>query len=167
MLKLRKLILPALALASITTVALAVELVLRPDPENVVSARIVGMWKVEPTMTLRLNPDRVATEPMQLSFKDDATVLKRLDAIAPRLVNRTTFAAGTVDVNGTTYPYVLSSRSGNMYVTWFAIGADGTVGRAVESIVHIATAPDPKKDVLVLGGATLREPTTVYERLTR
>lgn len=163
----RRIFLAALSLVALTTVALAFELVLRPDPENVVSTRLVGAWKLDATLTKRLDPDNTGKAPATMTFTDNPGVLAGLQAASGRFQNRQIFGSGIVNIDGTTHTYILSNKSGNMYVTWFTAIEENATANAMEKSVQIAVARDQAKDILVLGGPTVKEPAAAFERAGR
>lgn len=163
----RRIFLAAASLAALTTVAFALDMVLKSDPENVVATRIAGTWKVESTLSKRLDPDNASKAPATLTFTNNPGVLAGLQADSARFNNRTIFASGIVNVDGTTHTYILSNRSGNMYLTWYTAIEENATSSPVEKTVNIAVARDQTKDVLVLGGPSMREPSAAYERAAR
>lgn len=163
----RSIFLAAASLVALTTVALAFELVMKADPENVVATRITGTWKLEPTLTKRFDPDNSAKAPSTMTFTDNPGVLAGLQADSARFKNRTIFASGIVNVDGTTHTYILSNRSGNMYVTWYTAVEENATSNPVEKTVNIAVARDQARDILVLGGPGVRDASAAYERVTR
>ncbi len=165
--KTRRIFLAAASLALLTTVAFALDLVMKADPENVVATRLTGAWKLETTLSKRFDPDNSAKAPSTMTFTDNPGVLAGLQADSARFKNRTIFASGIVNIDGTTHTYILSNRSGNMYVTWYTAVEENATSNPVEKTVNIAVARDQARDVLVLGGPGVRDPSAAYERVTR
>lgn len=163
----RRIFLAAASLLALTTIALAYELVIKPDPENVVSTRVTGAWKLEPTLTKRFDPDNTGKPAAKMTFTNNPGVLAGLQADSARFNNRQIFGSGIVDIDGTTHTYVLSNRSGNMYVTWYTAVEENATSNPVEKTVHIAVARDQARDILVLGGPTAKDPSAAFERITR
>jgi hypothetical protein len=54
-----------------------------------------------------------------------------------------------------------------MYLTWYTAVEENATSNPVEKTVNIAVARDQAKDVLVLGGPTMRDPSAAYERAAR
>ncbi len=163
----RRIFLAALSLAVLTTVAFALDMVLKADPANVVAARIAGTWKLETTLTKRFDPDNATKAASTMTFTDNPAVLAGLQADSARFNNRQIFASGIVNIDGTTHTYILSNRSGNMYLTWYTAVEENATANPVEKTVQIAVARDQAKDILVLGGPTPRDPSATYERAAR
>lgn len=165
--KLHRTLLSVLALALVATTALAFELTVRADPDNLVASRLTGVWKLEPTLTARLDADTATKSLAQLSFKNDPSVLTRLQGVSDRFASEQIFAAGLLEIDGKSRPYVLSNKNGNMRVTWFTMTEDQKPGRHAEALIQIAAGRDPSKDLLMLGGESARQPFAVYERASR
>lgn len=162
---LRNTLIAALSVAAVTTVAYAFQtLSVKPNPENVVSAHILGTWKLDSVVTRKLDPQSALPATSTISFYDNPGVLPGLTAAAPRFANRLIFAAGIVNVDGVTHPYVLTNNEGNMYVVWFTAKGENTVAEVTTWRIHIALGKDKAKDMLFLGGETMRGADGAYER---
>lgn len=165
--KIRRPLLCALVLVLAASTALALQLSVRANPDNLVASRLTGVWKLEPTLTARLDPDTATKSLTQLSFKNEPSVLTRLQAVSDRFAGEQVFAAGLLEIDGKGRPYVLSNKNGNMHVTWFTMTEDAKPGRHAEALIQIAAGRDPSKDLLLLGGESARQPFAVYERASR
>src|SRR5678815_56462 len=87
------------AMALLGGVTLAVQFA-RAQPENLVAKRLVGHWRVEPTLTARLDPAPGTMIPRDLFFVDQPELRKMLLASYPRYLNFDIYMTGTAVVNG-------------------------------------------------------------------
>ena len=164
---LRNTLIAALSVAAVTTVAYAFQtLTVKPDAENVVSARIVGTWKLDNTVTRKLDPHSTLPITSTLIISDNASagVLAGMQAAAPRFVNKQIFAAGIINVDGVTHPYVLTNNDGNMFLVWFTAKDQNPVAEVTTKRIHISVAKDKANDMLFLGGETMRDADAAYDR---
>jgi hypothetical protein len=162
--KLRKALLPALALATIVTTALAFQIVVKADAQNVVAARVAGAWKVEPTITKRLDPDHPNGTIGQITFYENATVLADLVSQAPRFKELQVFSSGNVSVDGAAHPYLIYNENGNMKVMWFVPNDTSPIGRSETKTLQVAVSRDRTQDILILGGDVRGEPSSAFLR---
>lgn len=165
--KLHSILLATASVLVLSTLAFALEeLKVQADAENVVAARIVGTWKLDAALTRQLDPDRKAGEIASLTFFDNPGVLPGMQAASDRFKNRQIFGAGILNVDGATqtHTYVLVNHHGNMELVWFTTKENDAIGIVTTKTVHIAVARDKAKDLLFLGGESMRDASEAFDR---
>lgn len=152
------------AFLATATVALALQLVVKSDPDAIVASRVQGSWKLEVATSDRLDPKRPAGAAKEITFTDNPGVLAGLQAHSDRFKNREIFGSGIVNVDGKTHPYILVGEHGGTSVVWFTGNEAGTdpVAKATTNTLAIAVGRDRSADLLFLGGDTRGTPAVAY-----
>ena len=151
-----------LALVAATT-ALALDVVVKADVENVAANRIIGAWTYEAVLSQRLDP-AAAAGPTSMTFHYNEGVLPGLQAASDRFKDRRIFSAGIADIDGQSHTYVLYNENGNMKIMWMTPRGDDPIGQFVVKTIQVGVARDRNNDLLMLGGDVRGEATKIYAR---
>src|SRR5262245_19551125 len=166
--KFRNLMLAAASLATVTAVALAVQnqFAVRADPLNLVTARLAGSWKLDATMTGRLDPQHAQKVHQSFVFVDDPNIIAYMQSGSDRFKDLRIYSAGQVQVDGenSTHPYLTYGENGNMKLFWCTPANNDPIGAFEIKTLQIAIARDKTADFLILGGDVRGESSAVYAR---
>lgn len=137
-------------------------LVVRPDPRNAVAQALVGTWRLDGTLGKRLGG---AGRIDRIEFRTDADVVGKVPAaIAAKLRELPLYQQGTMLMDGTVHPYLLTVIHGNPMIVWFRERDGDPMGDTESFLVAIARAKESSGDVLLLGGDTAETPMAAYGR---
>lgn len=155
------------ALATVAHVAVADELKVEPDKENVVASRLEGNWQVHESLSRRLT-GKAKTRPSKLSFKSDPSVAAKVpDKYAKffREKNMKVYLAGNVELDGKQCPFVATHIHGNPHIIFWLERDGDPFGNGESFNVMLAVAEDEKGDLLFVGGDFNNQPFSAFERV--
>jgi hypothetical protein len=121
------------------------------NQESPVAKHLVGKWTIHPDITRRLEPDSRLAQFTEMSFTDDASVMKRMSDIAVRMRGLDVTLSGMMTLDGNANPYVLTEHKGTATLIWFHPGDESKVGDPVWRLATIVLAREPMNDLLFLG----------------
>ncbi len=150
----RTTVLACAALAAVGSTAVLVQtLRLQRDAENQAAARIVGTWTLDGGLTRRLDGEPRQGVATKIKFEENEAMLAKLKAPQPRFASKQIFSAGIVTIEGTkTYPYILTSDHGNMYLVYYNGAEPELTSASVTNTIAFGFAKNARNDVLFLAG---------------
>lgn len=156
-------------LLAAATPALAAELRVEPNKENVVASRPEGTWRPHAALTQRLTgqaPRRGGESPTGiLRFQADPSIVPKIPEKYHRhLAERTLFLAGHMTSRGTKHPFLLIALNGNPHVLYFRERDGDPMGDGESFNLMLAPAKDRARDLLFIGGDFNNQPFSAYER---
>merc|ERR1719348_1991949 len=137
-----------LILSILLPVTVSAQCVLTQDPENVVGTQLAGDWAINLDLTTQLWPE-----------EDCGSWMDSMGQLF--LAGEMTFNVGDGEDNKMTFPYVLTSNSGNPHLIYWTDEMTD-----VESFnLMIARAEDRTKDMLFIGGDFNNQAFTAWKRM--
>lgn len=148
--------------------AMANDLVVQSDLENVVSSRLEGDWVLDESLGKRLltGEDEGLLGLVQgvLSFQSQADVTAQLpDNLVEALAEMPIYMAGTMQVEETRVAgseglFLLTERDGNPHVVFLHQQNGALTGNVESANVMLVPASDASDDILFLGGDLSDQP---------
>ena len=160
---------PLLALALLARVgfALAFELRVEPEENNVTADRLAGTWESDPELCKRLG---VRSSETQIEFVVDDSFLSSVpEKFNEFLADKQIFEAGRMtwreDGTPKTYPYMLIEHAGNPHLLMLRARDGEPLGDAESCNLIVVPAKEHSKDVLFLGGDFDNQPFRPFKRV--
>ncbi|MEQ8542015.1 MAG: hypothetical protein RIB93_31730 [Coleofasciculus sp. D1-CHI-01] len=166
-----RLLASAIMLAAVATpMALAGELEVTPDPENVVANRLEGLWQINDAISDDLGSLPRCFESVE--FRGDSAIVTEIPSEYGEIFDDSTiYLAGTVTLTAegeTTpaFPFLLTEMHGTPAILIF-VPIDGLpLGRYEVIFVMLAAAADSSNDLLFIGCDYNDQPPTAYDRIS-
>eukprot|EP00091_Calanus_sinicus_P005266 TRINITY_DN15694_c0_g1_i2.p1 TRINITY_DN15694_c0_g1~~TRINITY_DN15694_c0_g1_i2.p1 ORF type:complete len:169 (+),score=35.08 TRINITY_DN15694_c0_g1_i2:110-616(+) len=161
-----------LALLFLFPINIAAQCTLTPDTENVVGTQLAGDWTINLDLTNQLWPDFMEwVEVTGVSFTNNPEIVDTLpeDDCNSWMIDFQLFQSGEMtfkfgnntDPEPVSYPFVLSSLSGNPHLIYWLDDMTDT-----ESFnLMLARADDQNNDLLFLGGDFNSQPFSAWKRV--
>ncbi len=156
-------------IAFVANAAVAQELKVEDDKENVVASRIEGDWQASASLNQRLT-GREKGRPAKLSFQSDPSVASKVPAkYADYLTqqNLKVYLAGHVQLGEKECPFVLTTIHGNPHVIFWLERDGDPFGNGESFNVMLVVAEDQQNDLLFVGGDFNNQPFSAFERVKR
>lgn len=148
--------------------ALAFQLAVEPDQNNVSAGRLFGHWEADPVVAERMGlPPSSET----LEFAPDESFLASIPAeMAEALAKLRVFESGIVTIRRegrltSSGPYILTTVSGNPHLVMFRDRDGEALADAESSNVFVAPGKTREQDLLLLGGDFNNEPFRAFRRV--
>lgn len=129
------------------------ELELATTPGHAVATRLEGTWRMDETVSARLDPGmRGELADSRLVFRDDPDVLTLIPAkYEPVFKDRPIRMAGTLKLwTGAVLTFALTEVAGTPTLIWFGERGDDPFGRTGTYRVALAAGRTPAEDLLFL-----------------
>lgn len=149
----------ALLLVSAAVVQNAFQL--KPNPENVVAARLEGVWILDEPKTHWLGSSK---EIRGLAFVRDEKLPAQIPEKFKDVIAGDIYLAGTVHVINDPFPFVLTSANGIPRLVVFKPEGGEKFGRAEPMNVMLCPGLERNKDMLFVGGPKNDRPFAVFIR---
>jgi len=155
------LLLPLAACALVSAVAVQVAFELKPNKENVVAARILGVWDLQDDRTHWLGASK---DIRSLAFVQDDKLISEIPAKHKELIAGDVFLVGTVQRNQETLPFVLTVANGTPRIVMFRAEGLDKYAKAEPLNVMMCLGLERPKDMLFVGGAKNDRPFAMFIR---
>jgi hypothetical protein len=134
----------------------------KPNPQNVVAARLEGVWAIHEDMTHLIGAPK---DVKGFAFVRDEKVAAQIPDRFKEQIAGEIYLCGTVQIDAQTFPFVLTSENGNPRVITFRPAGEDKFGALHAFNVMLCPALERRKDMLFVGGDKNDRPFTIYNRV--
>lgn len=150
------------ALAGVSAAVVQATYTLKQNPQNVVAARLEGVWGLDEPMTHSLGSSK---DVKGFAFVRDEKVLAKIPERFKEQLTGDIYLAGTAQIDTQRdIPFVLTTMDGNPRIVLFKPANGEPLGAMSGLNVMLCPALERRKDLLFVGGEKNDRPFTVYGR---
>lgn len=154
----------------VAPMALADELEVTPDPENVVASHLEGLWQINGELSDNLGSLRGSFDLVE--FRSDSTIVTEIPPEYREIFSDfTIYLAGTVTLTdegapSPAYPFLLTELHGTPAILIFVPLSGLSLGRYEVCFAMLAAAEEPSNDLLFLSCDYNNQPLTAFDRVS-